>query len=125
MTSDQAEMLPEAAELQALRAAFPAYLFWEEQLLDGARFAARGRSLTASPHTVVTADLDELEKDLRDGQPGADDQGSVRIPRSLLTAAQDLMARTAELPDGRHELLAVLGEYRRALFTLAVENYPP
>jgi len=35
------------------------------------------------------------------------------------SAALDLLARTAELPDSKRDLLAVLGEYRRALRLLA------
>jgi hypothetical protein len=125
LTSDQEQMILEADELQGLRAEFPAYLFSQEQLPDRERYTARGRSLAVSPHTVISSDLAELEKVLRDGETGHDDAGNVETPRSLLTAAQDLMARTAELPDGRRELLAVLSEYRHALFALAVENYQP
>lgn len=33
-------------------------------------------------------------------------------------AARDLLARTAELPETKRELFAVLNEYRRALYDL-------
>ena len=35
------------------------------------------------------------------------------------TAARDLLARSAELPRGKRQLLAVLSEYRHALHALA------
>ncbi|MGI9004926.1 MAG: hypothetical protein ACR2FU_01775 [Streptosporangiaceae bacterium] len=37
---------------------------------------------------------------------------------SRITQARELLARTAELPDGRHELLAILREYRAELHRL-------
>ena len=47
------------------------------------------------------------------GSPGAQDKDTARA------AARDLLARTAELPATKRELLAVLGEYRRMVFALA------
>jgi hypothetical protein len=35
---------------------------------------------------------------------------------------RDLLARTAELPGSKRELLAVLNEYRAALFAFAAES---
>ena len=37
---------------------------------------------------------------------------------AAVAAARDLLARTAELPGSKRDLLAVLGEYRRAVFVL-------
>jgi hypothetical protein len=41
---------------------------------------------------------------------------------ALDQSARQLLMQTAELPEGERELLAVLGEYRRALHALAVGN---
>jgi hypothetical protein len=41
---------------------------------------------------------------------------------AAIVRARQLLRRTAELPDNKDELLAVLGEYRRALHTLAVAS---
>jgi hypothetical protein len=58
----------------------------------------------------------------------------VRTPRreadsadepNMIAAARDLLARTAELPGSKRGLLAVLGEYRRALFDLVAESEAP
>jgi hypothetical protein len=45
--------------------------------------------------------------------------------RFQVAAARELLARTAELPSSKRELLGVLSEYRAALFTFAVENDEP
>jgi hypothetical protein len=39
---------------------------------------------------------------------------------TALQTARQLLMQTAELPEGESELLAVLGEYRRALHALVV-----
>jgi hypothetical protein len=41
---------------------------------------------------------------------------------AALQSARQLLRQTAELPEGESELLAVLGEYRRALHALVVGN---
>ena len=41
---------------------------------------------------------------------------------ALVQSARQLLRQTAELPEGERELLAVLGEYRRALHALVVGN---
>ena len=41
---------------------------------------------------------------------------------ALVQSARQLLVQTAELPEGERELLAVLGEYRRALHALVVDN---
>jgi hypothetical protein len=64
VTSDHAEVLTELDELDALRAEFPAYLFWREQLPGRVRYAARTPYLEVHPHTVVTGDLAELGRAL-------------------------------------------------------------
>lgn len=38
-----------------------------------------------------------------------------------LDAARELLARTVELPNSKRGLLAVLSEYRRALFSLLAD----
>ena len=38
-----------------------------------------------------------------------------------IAASRDLLARTAELPDTRRELMNVLSEYRAALFAFAID----
>jgi hypothetical protein len=38
-----------------------------------------------------------------------------------LAAARELLARTAELPDTRRELMNILSEYRAALFSFAID----
>jgi hypothetical protein len=44
---------------------------------------------------------------------------------ALVQSARQLLMHTAELPEGERELLAVLGEYRRALHALVVGNGSP
>jgi hypothetical protein len=41
---------------------------------------------------------------------------------ALVQSARQLLKQTAELPEGERELLAVLGEYRRALHAFVVSN---
>jgi hypothetical protein len=41
---------------------------------------------------------------------------------ALVQSARQLLRQTAELPKGERELLAVLGEYRRALHAFVVSN---
>jgi hypothetical protein len=57
--------------------------------------------------------------------PPADGADSSQALRSQVAAARELLARTSELPSSKRELLAVLREYRAALFTFAVENDKP
>jgi hypothetical protein len=54
--------------------------------------------------------------------PLAHAAGSIPAPRFGVSAARDLLARTAELPDSKRELLAVLSEYRAAVFAFASES---
>jgi hypothetical protein len=44
---------------------------------------------------------------------------------ALVQSARQLLMQTAELPEGERELLAVLGEYRRALHAMVVGNGSP
>jgi hypothetical protein len=44
------------------------------------------------------------------------------IGDAAIVHARQLLTRTAELPDNKGELLAVLVEYRQALHTLAVTS---
>lgn len=55
-------------------------------------------------------------------QPAADDAGINQTPRSVIDAARDLLARTVDLPRSKRQLVAVLSEYRAALFDLAAEG---
>jgi hypothetical protein len=57
--------------------------------------------------------------------PAAAGTDVIQAFRSQVAAARELLARTAELPNSKRELLAVLSEYRAALFTFAVENDKP
>jgi hypothetical protein len=57
--------------------------------------------------------------------PPAGGANIVQASWSQAAAARALLARTAELPGSKHELLAVLSEYRAALFAFAVENDKP
>jgi hypothetical protein len=47
-----------------------------------------------------------------------------RQAEDQIAAARELLARTAELPDTRRELMKILSEYRAALFTFAIETGP-
>jgi hypothetical protein len=49
----------------------------------------------------------------------------IPTPRSLVATTRELLARSVELPGSKRELLAVLSEYRAALFAFAVENDKP
>jgi len=65
VSSEPVDIFDELDGLDALREAFPSYLFWQEELPNYVRYVARSRYLDASPHTVVTAEVDELEQALR------------------------------------------------------------
>jgi hypothetical protein len=49
----------------------------------------------------------------------ADHARSVQVPRFDAASARELLARTAELPGTKRELLDVLSEYRAAVFAFA------
>lgn len=51
-------------DLDQLRAAYPAYEFSDDRRRDPVRYSAVARDLTASPHSVITTDLDELGREL-------------------------------------------------------------
>jgi hypothetical protein len=151
LSSDAADVFDELDGLDELREAFPTYLFWQEELPGHIRYVARSRYLDASPHTVVTAEVDELEQALRlarrngsaklaipPGQPtaalalvtapphlAADDGGTIAVPRSLIIAGRELMTRTAELPSSKRGLVAFLDDYRQLMFQIAVQNNQP
>jgi hypothetical protein len=42
--------------------------------------------------------------------------------RLIAAAARELLGRTTELPNSKRELLAILNEYRAALFALACKD---
>ena len=52
-------------DLAVLRAEFPAFRIWEEQLPGRVRYVARSRTEGINPHTVITADVDELRDALQ------------------------------------------------------------
>ena len=52
-------------DLAMLRADFPAYRIWREDVPDRIRYVARRLRWGLSPHTVVTADLGELREALQ------------------------------------------------------------
>ena len=54
--------------------------------------------------------------------PAADHLGDAQATAVLVAAARELLARTAELPGSKRELLSVLGEYRAALFAFAAQG---
>jgi transcriptional regulator with XRE-family HTH domain len=54
--------------------------------------------------------------------PSAEGHATAGQSSRHLIAACELLARTAELPTDKSELLAVLSEYRVALFNLAIED---
>jgi hypothetical protein len=57
------------------------------------------------------------------GQFPADPDDSDRrpAPQFDVNAARELLARTAELPGTKRELLAVLNEYRAAVYAVATQ----
>ena len=55
-------------DLTVLRAEFPAYRIWREEVPDRPRYVARSRHQGLHPHTVVTPDLRELRDALRPEQ---------------------------------------------------------
>lgn len=58
-------------------------------------------------------------------QPAAGNVEGIQSPHLLVAAARELLGRTAELPGSKRGLLAVLSEYRTALFALAAEADKP
>lgn len=60
-------------DLAVLRAEFPAFRIWAEQMPGRVRYVARARAGGINPHTVITADLGELREALR---PAAAASGS-------------------------------------------------
>ena len=63
-------------ELTALRDEFPGFRIWREIIGDRTRYIARSAHPGTSPHTVVTAELDELRTTL--GEDGG--QQAVAVP---------------------------------------------
>jgi O-methyltransferase involved in polyketide biosynthesis len=52
-------------DLAVLQAEFPAFSIWEEQMPGRVRYVARSRTEGINPHTVITADVDELREALQ------------------------------------------------------------
>lgn len=57
--------------LTALQMQFPSYRIWVDECFGRSRYVARGRFLRLNPHTVITADPDELRDALSQPQPAA------------------------------------------------------
>jgi hypothetical protein len=53
--------------LADLRVEFPRYQIWEEIVRDRTRYVARSQQAGTRPHTLVTADLQELRNGLSAG----------------------------------------------------------
>jgi hypothetical protein len=73
---------PPHVTLTALRADFPEFQIWLEQLGSGDRFVARRQRPGPGLHTVVTSDPAELRATLAAGRPRHE-----RGPASTLSAA--------------------------------------
>lgn len=70
--------------LSDVRAQFPGFWIWQERIGDRTRYVARSLRRELGPHTVVTADLDEMRALLADAparsQPaGSQPSGTARI----------------------------------------------
>jgi len=52
-------------DLAVLRAEFPAYEMWQEDTPGRIRYVARSRAPGVNPHTLITADVEELREVLR------------------------------------------------------------
>jgi hypothetical protein len=59
------------------------------------------------------------------GSPAATSTPPPVTNADQVAAARELLARTAELPGTRRELMNVLSEYRAALFALAIASGQP
>jgi hypothetical protein len=61
-------------ELALIAAGFPEFRLWRETNFDHTCYVASSRDLNSHPHTVVTADLDELSATLHAGQRAGGDR---------------------------------------------------
>ena len=52
-------------DLAVLRTEFPAYEVWREEIPGRVRYVARSRTPGVNPHTLITADVEELREALR------------------------------------------------------------
>jgi len=57
-------------DLAVLQAEFPAFRIWQEQMPGRIRYVARSRDEGVNPHTVITADIDELREALQPALAG-------------------------------------------------------
>jgi S-adenosyl methyltransferase len=62
---------PEPDELAELRKRFPSFRIWREITRDRCRYVARSQRAGLNPHTVVTADMAELEAALEPSRAAA------------------------------------------------------
>jgi hypothetical protein len=75
-------------------------------------------------HERTTEDLAIAMLDNRTPPPSTGPSEVPPADRLPMTAARELLARTAELPGSKRELLEVLTEYRNVLFACAIEGQP-
>jgi hypothetical protein len=68
MTSARPPAGKDDTTLPAVRADFPHFRIWRETTGNRTRYIARSLHRGTRPHTVVTADLDELRAELSAGQ---------------------------------------------------------
>jgi O-methyltransferase involved in polyketide biosynthesis len=64
-------------DLAVLQAEFPAFRIWEEQMPGRVRYVARSRTDGINPHTVITADLEELRIALQPSPAASSGQRTV------------------------------------------------
>ena len=70
--------------LADLQEEFPRYQIWQEVVRDRTRYVARSQQAGTRPHTLVTADLQELRNGLSAGEDQADDGLSAGAVSSVL-----------------------------------------
>jgi hypothetical protein len=61
--------LPLRDPLPALQAEFPGHRIWRESLYGRIRYVARSLHLDLNPHTVITADPEEMRTALASSRP--------------------------------------------------------
>jgi hypothetical protein len=61
----KAEVSTVSESLAVLRTEFPAYEVWREEVSGRVRYVARSRTPGVNPHTLITADVEELREALR------------------------------------------------------------
>src|SRR5260370_5042472 len=75
-------------EIERLRQEYPGFRIWREAIGDRVRYVARRLRPGTGPHTVVTADLDELRAVLADATTQPRAAGSQAFDTSAPNAAR-------------------------------------